>query len=226
MIPPADAFTLPVYFDLGAVFVFALSGVVVAIRKGYDIVGMFFLALATGAGGGLIRDGLFLQQGPPLFVTNAGYLTMIALATLVGLVFGDHPFFTRRGVAIIDAAGIGGFAVVGIELSLAAGLGIPAALLVGVINGVGGSVIRDVLAGDPPLILRPGQFYALAVVGGGLCYMTMTQWLGLAVALAGWLTVLITFAIRMLSIELNWSTRPVSREGWVRMLKRKKPEEP
>ncbi|OOG24776.1 hypothetical protein B1C78_08095 [Thioalkalivibrio denitrificans] len=221
MLPPADTFTLPMYFDLGAVFVFALSGVVVAIRKGYDIVGMFFLALATGAGGGLIRDGLFLQQGPPLFATNPEYLGAIAVATGVGLLFGDHAFFNRRGVAIIDAAGIGGFAVVGIELSLAAGLSIPTALLVGVINGVGGSVIRDVLAGDPPLILRPGQFYALAVLGGCACYMAMTQWLGLAVALAGWLTVLITFAIRMLSIEFNWSTRPVNREGWIRFLKRR-----
>ncbi|WP_018953209.1 trimeric intracellular cation channel family protein [Thioalkalivibrio sulfidiphilus] len=225
MISPADGFTLPIYFDLGAVFVFALSGVVVAIRKGYDIVGMFFLALATGAGGGLIRDGLFLQQGPPLFATNPEYLAVIAAAALVGLLFGDHPFFNRRGVAIIDAAGIGGFAVVGIELSLAAGLSVPTALLVGVINGVGGSVIRDVLAGDPPLILRPGQFYALAVLGGCFSYMALTQWLGLAVVLAGWLTILITFAIRMLSIELNWSTRPVSREGWIRFLKRKKGDE-
>ncbi len=222
MVPPTEAFTLPLYFDLGAVFVFALSGVVVAIRKGYDIVGMFFLALATGAGGGLIRDGLFLQQGPPLFATQPAYLGMIVLAMLLGLMFGDHPFFNRRGVAIIDAAGIGGFAVVGIELSLAAGLGVPAALLVGIINGVGGSVIRDVLAGDPPLILRPGQFYALAVVGGSGAYMAMTQWLDLAVALAGWLTIFLTFAIRVLSIELNWSTHPVSREGWVRFLKRKK----
>ncbi|WP_018233650.1 trimeric intracellular cation channel family protein [Thioalkalivibrio thiocyanodenitrificans] len=222
MLSPDDLFTLPMYFDLGAVFVFALSGVVVAIRKGYDIVGMFFLALATGAGGGLIRDGLFLQQGPPLFATQPAYLGMIVLAMLLGLMFGDHPFFNRRGVAIIDAAGIGGFAVVGIELSLVAGLGVPAALLVGIINGVGGSVIRDVLAGDPPLILRPGQFYALAVVGGSGAYMAMTQWLDLAVALAGWLTIFLTFAIRILSIELNWSTRPVSREGWVRFLRRKK----
>jgi len=222
MFASAETFTLPIYFDLGAVFVFALSGVVVAIRKGYDLVGMFFLALATGAGGGLIRDGIFLQQGPPLFATNPAYLGVIAIATLVGLLFGDHAFFNRRGVAIIDAAGIGGFAVVGIELSLAAGLGIPAALLVGVINGVGGSVIRDLLAGDPPLILRPGQFYALAVFGGCFSYMAMTQLLDLGVALAGWLTILITFAIRMLSIEFNWSTRPVNREGWIRFLKRKK----
>jgi uncharacterized membrane protein YeiH len=222
MIAPTDAFTLPIYFDLGAVFVFALSGVVVAIRKGYDLVGMFFLALATGAGGGLIRDGLFLQQGPPLFATEPAYLAVIAGATLVGLLFGDHPFFNRRGVAIIDAAGIGGFAVVGIELSLGAGLSLPTALLVGVLNGVGGSVIRDLLAGDPPLILRPGQFYALAVLGGCISYMALTQWLGLGVALAGWLTILITFAIRMLSIEFNWSTRPVNREGWIRFLKRKK----
>ncbi|MCG5510680.1 trimeric intracellular cation channel family protein [Ectothiorhodospira lacustris] len=218
-----ESFALPAYFDLGAVFVFALSGVVVAMRKGYDLIGMFFLALVTGAGGGLLRDGLFLQQGLPVLLTDPGYLAAIGAATLIGLVFGERAWYTRRGVAIIDAAGIGGFAVVGIERSLEAGLGLPAALLVGVLNGVGGSLIRDVIAGDPPLILKPGQFYALAVLVGGTAYLAMTQWLSVPVVAAAWVTILITFALRMASIEFNWSTRAVHREGLVRYLKRRRP---
>ena len=61
-----EQFTLPIYFDLGATFLYALTGAVVAVRRHYDIVGLFVIALVSGIGGGLMRDSIFIQSGPPL----------------------------------------------------------------------------------------------------------------------------------------------------------------
>src|SRR4051812_8486704 len=78
---PLHDFVLPLHVDLGATFLFALSGALAAARRGYDPVGLFVLALVTGVGGGLLRDGLFLQQGPPAFAQEPMYLLVVAAAS-------------------------------------------------------------------------------------------------------------------------------------------------
>ena len=90
------AFHLPVWFDLGATFAFALTGALSAIKRGYDIVGIFFLALASGIGGGLIRDGVFIPGGAatPL-LTDPRYIELIAVATVAGALFGDGLGWSR-----------------------------------------------------------------------------------------------------------------------------------
>jgi len=70
----SDSFQIPVAFDLAATVAFALTGAMAARRRGYDIVGLFFLALASRLGGGLLREGLFIQQGPPALKTDGRYL--------------------------------------------------------------------------------------------------------------------------------------------------------
>lgn len=84
-------FTLPVWFDHGATFAFAVTGALAGIKRGYDIVGVFFLALATGLGGGLIRDGIFLpaETATP-WLTDPGYVQLVVAGTIVGALFGRH----------------------------------------------------------------------------------------------------------------------------------------
>jgi len=206
-----ELFQIPILFDLSATFIFGITGALVALRRGYDIVGLFALAFVTGVGGGLLRDGLFIQQGPPVVTTDSRYILAILLAGLVGLFFHGWVKRLTRGIALLDALGLGAYAVVGVEKSLAAGLGIAAAVLVGVINAVGGGLLRDLLVRDEPLLLKPGQFYALAAFGGCLLFVLLAVYFKMPAPRAGLVTVAATFVFRVLAIQFNWRTPPLYR---------------
>lgn len=199
-------FRLPIYFDLGAVFFFGLTGALAAIRRGYDLVGLLGLALVTGLGGALIRDGLFIQQGPPAFTTDARYVLMLVPACFCGIVIGRWLDRFPRLVAVLDALGLAAYGVVGLEKSLAAGLSAPAAVLVGVINACGGGVIRDVLVREEPLVFKPGQFYVMAVLVGSLAHVALVQWGKVSLPVAGLLAFATTFVVRVLTIAFNWTS--------------------
>jgi uncharacterized membrane protein YeiH len=149
---------LPIWFDLGAVGCMSLTGGIVAMKRGYDVVGVAALALLTGLGGGLIRDGIFIQQGPPALAGDARYILMALLGAAVGALLGERVSYFRRVIAGVDALGLGAYAVFGTQKALAAGLSEPAAVLVGVINAAGGGLLRDVITNEEPLVFRPGQF--------------------------------------------------------------------
>src|SRR3954470_10586979 len=103
-----SSFNLPVWVDLGATFAFGLTGAIAGIKRRYDIVGVFFLALASGIGGGLIRDGVFIpsREATPL-LTDPRYIIVILAATIAGALFGSHVKRFRRLIALIDAFGLG-----------------------------------------------------------------------------------------------------------------------
>jgi uncharacterized membrane protein YeiH len=206
-----EQFQIPIIFDLGATFVFGITGALAALRRGYDVVGLFALAFASGVGGGLLRDGLFIQQGPPALTTDGRYLVAILAAGLVGLLFRRWVNRFTKVIALIDALGLGAYAVVGVQKSIAAGLSIPAAVLVGVINAVGGGLLRDLLVRDEPLLLKPGQFYALAALAGCVLFVLLTVRYGMPAPQAGLITVGCTFVVRVLAIEFNWRTKPLYR---------------
>lgn len=207
----ATAFQLPVWFDLGATFAFALTGAIAAIRRGYDIVGVFFLALASGLGGGLIRDGVFISgTGPTPLLTDPRYIEVVVAATVMGALLGRHIKRFHRVIAVIDALGLGAYAAFGVQKSLHAGLAVPAAILVGVINASGGGLLRDILTGQEPLVFKPGQFYVLAAVVGAVTFVFLTVSLEFAPIPAAIATVALTFVFRVLSIVFNWRTTPVS----------------
>lgn len=204
---PTD-FVLPLHIDLGATFLFALSGALAAARRGYDPVGLFVLALVTGVGGGLLRDGLFLQQGPPAFLREPMYLLVVAAASLLGYFFAAA--LTRIGglLFLADALGLGAYAVVGTQKSLVLGLAVPAAILIGVVNAVGGGLLRDVLIREEPFLFKPGDFYALvAAAGAGLYCLLLVhqQWPSTHAAM---LAIPATFGLRLVSHRLRWTTRP------------------
>jgi uncharacterized membrane protein YeiH len=204
------AFELPLCIDLGATAAFALTGAFAAIRRRYDVVGVFFLALACGVGGGLVRDGLFLRQSPPVVITDSHYLVTVALACVAGLILGSRMQHFERWISIVDALGLGAYAVVGAQKTLQAGLGIPAALLIGVINAVGGGILRDVLAREPPLIFMAGEYYALVALAGTASFLIMAVFLKLEASWAAGIAIGLTFLLRMLTIRFKWRTSPVA----------------
>jgi len=143
---PASEFHLPVVFDLCATFAFGLTGALAAIRRRYDIVGVFFLALACGLGGALIRDSVFIKgTGPIPLLADPRYILVVAGATVFGAFFGGRVKHFHRLIAVLDAVGLGAYAAFGTQKALNADIAVPAAILVGVINAAGGGLLRDIL---------------------------------------------------------------------------------
>lgn len=207
---PNGTFLLPVWFDLGATFAFGVTGALAAVKRGYDIVGIFFLALACGLGGGLIRDGVFLSNsGPTPLLTDPRYIEAIVVATVVGALFGKHVKRFRRTIAVIDALGLGAYAAFGTQKALQAGIaGVPA-VLVGVINAAGGGLVRDIITRLEPLVFKPGQFYVLTAVAGAVTFVFLTAQLGVNATLAASASIVVTAVFRLLTIVFNWRTTSI-----------------
>lgn len=199
-------FTLPDWFDYGATFLFAIAGTLLALRKGYDIVGVCTVAFAGSVGGGLIRDGLFLQQGPPAITTNGNYLILILLGALIGVTFQKLVPRLQLLIEVVDALCLGAYAVVGCDKAMLAGMALPAVILVGIVNAVGGGILRDILIRQEPLIFKPGQFYVAVALVGCLTFVLMSRFPAIGHFEAGLITILITFTLRALAIRFNWQT--------------------
>ena len=209
---PGVSFLLPIWFDLAAVFLFALTGVWAATRRGYDIVGAFLLAFVTGVGGGLLRDGIFLQE-VPVVIQDGRYIWAVLAALVVG---GLSQRLADRFTALIayaDAAGIGVYAVYGANKSLVAGASPEAAVLVGLCNAVGGGLLRDVIVREEPLLLKPGQPYFLVTLVGCFGFVVSSHHYGVDVELAAYLAIGATLLLRLLAIHFDWKTRAF---GWRR----------
>ena len=154
--------------DLLGLFVFATSGALMAIRKDFDAVGILLLAELTATGGGVIRD-LIIGVTPPVAFANVGYLVVPVIAAVV--TFFAHPAFERltTPVLIFDAAGLGLFCVTGTLSALDHGLGLLQSAALGVTTGVGGGLLRDIVAREIPALVRPdSELYAVPAVAGAL----------------------------------------------------------
>lgn len=209
---PADAFQVPVYLDYPATFLWAASGALLAARRGYDVAGILVIAGVSAAGGGLIRDGIFLQGAPPVLVRTPVYLELIAAAALLVLLLGRYVQRLRLFdllVRLSDAAGLGAYAVVGMQLAASKGLSPLSMCLIGVVNAVGGGVLRDVLMRQEPEIFQPGTLTALAALAGCVTYLALANGLSVHPAAAGWAAIGVTFAVRSASVRFGLKTRPV-----------------
>jgi uncharacterized membrane protein YeiH len=148
--------------------VFAATGALKGVEKGFDLLGVLVLATVTAVGGGSIRDVL-VGTLPPSALRNEPLLWSVALTGL--LVFRFHPKVQalEKPIYYLDTLGLGLFAALGAERGLAAGLGPFGVALAGTLSGVGGGVLRDVLSGEVPGILyRAGDLYASAALLGAL----------------------------------------------------------
>jgi len=202
-------FVLPVEFDLAATFFFAVTGALAAMRRQHDFVGLFSLAFVTGVGGGLLRDGIFIQTGPPAAVSDGRYILAVLAACFAGVIIGTRVERFRRAIAVLDAAGLGAYGVVGVQKSLSAGLSIPAAILVGVINAAGGGILRDLLMREEPLVWKPGQFYVVAAAIGCSLFVALTLFAHWPATVCALLAITTTFLGRIFSIVFKWETSAV-----------------
>jgi uncharacterized membrane protein YeiH len=205
-------FELPFLLNYGATFVWAISGALVAARRGYDVAGIYILSLVTAMGGGLLRDGIFLQQGPPVLMTSPEYLLVIALATLLVVLFARHVKRIAHFddfVAVVDALGIGAFAIVGMQKALSLELSVLSAVVVGVVNATGGGVLRDVLVRREPEIFKPGTLVAIAALLGCFLYIALLTLMPTQERLVAWITIVFVFTVRLLSVRLNVRTRSI-----------------
>jgi uncharacterized membrane protein YeiH len=159
--------------ELLGVFVGALSGGLAAVRKGFDIFGIVVLAWVAGLGGGILRD-LLIGAVPPVGIANWEFVVTACAAGLV--TWAAHPGLgrLRRFVLVLDAGALALFTVVGTVKALEYGTGVTAAVCAGVITGVGGGVLRDLLTGEVPVVLHHRQLYAIPSVLGAV--LTAVLW--------------------------------------------------
>lgn len=207
-------FQVPFLLDYLAVFLWAMSGAIVGMHKRYDFAGVLVVALLASTGGSLIRDGIFLQQTPPV-LSNPLYIPVIITATMFVSLFRRRitkMVLVDRVVDVIDGIGVPAFAIIGLQLSLQAGIPLPGVVVVGVTNGVGGGILRDLLVGDTPSALKPGTIFVSGVILICILFLTMTYAFGVSKEWAAWSMIALFFTIRMLSIRYNWRTRPVLQE--------------
>lgn len=188
--------------DLLGVFVFALSGGLAAVRQRFDVVGVLVLAVAAGLGGGILRD-LLIGAVPPVGISDWRLLSAAAAAGIITFWF--HPRLSRiaGAITLLDAVGLGLFAVAGTLKALELGTTALTAVVVGVLTAVGGGAVRDLLAGGPPRILVERELYAIPAIIGALAYASLWS-TGLGSPLITWGCVALTVAVRMLALRLNW----------------------
>ena len=194
--------TTLVTLDLVGIFVFAVTGALVAVRKNLDIFAALVLAGVTGLGGGFIRDVL-IGATPPAALTDWRYLLVPVAAGL--LTFAFHPAIGRleRLVTVFDAVGLALFCVTGALKAVEYGLGPVPAALMGMVTGIGGGMMRDVLAGHVPVVFE-GNLYATPALSGAVVAVLLdrTDLPVLVVAAAGFSTCLVW---RLMALVRGWS---------------------
>lgn len=186
---------------------FAVSGALVAAKRNMDLVGVVVLGTIVAVGGGTTRD-LLLGITPVFWVNDATFVlvgaTTAALTVPLFKTRTLHALLRYRLVDLFDAAGMSLFVITGATIALSVGAGAVSAAIVGTIAGVGGGIIRDVLAGQIPEVLKSGQFYASAAFAGALLYVLLLE-LSVPAVAALWVPVGVIFSIRMLSLGFGWN---------------------
>ena len=199
--PAADLDVLLVVLDLVGIFVFAVTGALVAVRKDLDVFAVLVLAGTTGLGGGFIRDVL-IGAVPPAALADWRYLLVPAAAGLLTFFF--HPVVGRmeRVVNVLDAAGLALFCVTGALTALDAGLGPVPSALMGMVTGIGGGMVRDVLTGRVPLVFRGDLYATPALVGATVAVLGHEA--GLRTVVVAPPAALLCFGWRLLAMRRGW----------------------
>ncbi len=197
--------------EVVAVFVSAVAGGLAAVRKRFDLFGVLVLAWVCGLGGGILRDVL-IGDTPPVGISSWKLVVAAIAAGLATFVL--HPGLTRlrRSVIVLDAAALSLFVVQGTAKALDLEAGLLASLVVGVLTGIGGGVLRDMLVGEVPLIFADRQLYAVPAILGAATVVVLweTGWWQWWSALC---VVALVFGFRLLSLALGWVV-PHAGGGW------------
>ena len=189
--------------DLVGIFVFAISGALLAVRKNFDVFGIAVLAEVTALGGGLFRD-VIIGAVPPAAFTDLGYfLTPLVAAALV---FFLHPEVERTQLAVntFDAAGLGLFCVAGTVKAYDYGLGLTASAALGLATAVGGGVLRDIIANEVPSLVRwDRDLYAVPAMVGSTIIVVCIHFDVLSAFSSG-AAVITAFVLRLLAMRYHW----------------------
>jgi uncharacterized membrane protein YeiH len=188
------------WLDFFGIAVFAVSGALLAAEKKQTLVTFIFFAVITGVGGGTLRD---LLIGAPVFWVHSNAMLLICIAAALIVWLTSRRRFAGRALLWFDAAGITAYATYGAAKALAYGLAPVPAFAMGVMTACVGGIIRDVLAGEPSILMRPELYVTAAALSAGL-------FVGLALAgLVPWLAALVAvvagFALRAAAISRGWS---------------------
>ena len=191
---------------------FACSGAMVAIEKRLDLLGIIVLGETTAVGGGMIRDIIIGIHPPALFVDPiyviAAFVSVMVLFVAVKYFYQsadilESPMY-EAVLNLLDAIGLGAFTVVGIDTAVGAGFGEYKFLMIflGVITGVGGGILRDMMAGQTPAVLRK-HVYACASIAGAVCYVILMNYTGEGPAMV--VSAILVTVIRVMARHYKWN---------------------
>jgi uncharacterized membrane protein YeiH len=199
--------TLLLVLDLVGAFVFALSGAGVGLRRRLDLFGVLVLSFVAANFGGITRD-LMIGAVPPAAISDWRYLAVSVLAGVVTFYWFPVIDRLRSAVLIFDAAGLGLFAVSGTQKALAFGLNPIMAALLGMLTGMGGGLVRDVLVAEVPIVLR-SDLYAVAALAGAAVVVigSLLHFPSTATTIVG---AALCFGLRLMAIRRGWHL-PVAR---------------
>jgi uncharacterized membrane protein YeiH len=192
---------LLVVLDLGGTFVFAISGALVAVRHRLDVFGVAVLSFAAGNAGGITRD-LLIGAVPPAAVGDWKYVSTSSIAAALAFVWHPAADRFRNDVLWCDAVGLAFFAVSGTQKALLHGLHPAMAALLGMLTGIGGGMLRDVLVTEIPTVLR-ADVYALAALTGATA-VAVAHVLHVSPIVAMMVGGALCFALRFGAIHFGW----------------------
>lgn len=187
--------------DYAGVAVFAATGALAASRKQLDIIGFLFLASVTGIGGGTFRD--LILNVPVFWVVNRDYVLICAVVAVV-VFFAAHRVESRYKLLLwLDAIGVAAFSVMGAAKGMAV-TGSPAvSIITGMLTATFGGILRDLLAGEPSVLLRPEIYVSAALAGAAI--FTLGDVAGLPQPVSGLAGFAVAFAVRGGALKFGWS---------------------
>ncbi|TFV87487.1 trimeric intracellular cation channel family protein [Oxalobacteraceae bacterium OM1] len=185
--------------EILAILVGAFSGFIEARSKRMDVVGVFTVAFITAFGGGTLRD-ILLDKRPLFWVTHQEYAILIFLLSLVAApaIRTLRKIISERLIVVADAFGLALFSIAGVAEAIDAGMPIFIASMMGVITGIFGGILRDIVCNEIPMVLRDGRPYAICSFGGCWAYLLMLQ-AGIPADFALWSSALLIVGARLLT---------------------------
>ncbi len=190
-----------------AVVISGLAGATYAARRGFDVIGVLTLSVTTGLGGLLIRD-ILLARGP-IVLRDSTFIWMAVVAAVLGFFFAGYIARFDRVLLAMEALAMGLLASVGADSALRAGLGTLSAIVVGTIVATAGSLLRDILGGDAPQLLRPGVFLGVIALSGSILYVLLESMISEPL-ISQIVVIALVFAGRLLAVRLDLETRPAA----------------
>ena len=201
--PPSTSSYLQIIDILGT-FSFAVAGAFAAMEKKLDAFGILVISFVTAIGGGTVRDVL-IGSLPVAWLTDLRTIQVILLGAVVAILFSRWLRKMNNLLLTFDAFGLGLFSLLGMQKALALGLNPGVSVALGAVTGCFGSVLRDVLLNNVPLVFRK-EIYASASIAGGLFYLLLLQ-TNLPQNVANLTSILLIVLIRLLAVKYDWSLR-------------------